>query len=84
MRHRVRGQPEDGRASPARVGLLAPDQPRGARPVEIGHLHVHQDDVEISALPRIHRLQPVRHQHGLDADLVQQRLEHQLVGRIVL
>ena len=84
MAHDVGGQGDDGRAGAAGGPLLGPDGAHGGRAVHARHLHIHQDQVPALATPGLDRLFAVVDDGQIDAQLMQQGLEHQLVDRIVL
>jgi hypothetical protein len=82
LREGVRGHGDDPRA-----GLLRPfrdDPPRRIQAVELGHLHVHQDDVVRLGFECRDRLQPVHRDVSAVAERFEQTQRHLLVHGVVL
>ena len=82
LEHGVCGHGDDAGPRLGRPTLT--DPPGCVEPVELGHLHVHQDDVVGLPLERLQRLETVRRHVGAVAEPLENPQRHHLVHGVVL
>ena len=66
------------------LGLPAADRLGGLAAVHAGHLHVHEDQVEALALHHLEGRVAAVHRGDLGAEVAEQGLHQQQVGRVVV
>ncbi len=81
--HGVRGKGDDRRPRAAAAALHRPDGAGGGDPVHHRHLDVHQDQVVLPGVPRLHRQRAISDDVYPQAKGRHDGLEHQLVGGVV-
>jgi hypothetical protein len=84
VRHRVCGQGDDWRALTPERGLELANPARRGRAIHDRHLYVHQDQIAALIPPGRHRRLTIVDNERIDANLMEQGFEHQLIDNIVL
>ncbi len=84
VHHGVGRQRDDRRAPPPATRLDGADFAGGRDAVHHRHLDVHQDQVVVASGPGLDRLLAVRNDVDGQAEGGDHRLQHQLVGGVVL